>query len=364
MSEKRLLIIFGASGNLSQYKLLPVILNDKLYKDGKIVLFSRHPPCEKLVEKIKLESNNQLQIEVNDYSDTTRVLEILEGHDNPAIYLALPSKIHIYIMKTLDSLNIKMSIYVEKPHFMSAEEVKIAQNFKNLSMFLIDHFLLKKTLILWKCLPKKFRENLINIDEIENIRAAATETISAENRISFDLDGILRDMIISHLFALYKTVLPNGNLETLKVKKEVLKGQYENYEFKGSQTPTLSYIILESEKNFDVELFAGKSLSKKTTFFDIKMKSGTLSLQFAPETDILFNGKSVIDKQTYESYFKEFHSLEGYNLLLYSIIHRKTIPTFPIESLLYGYKVENDLKNLNTEMIVYKKGVDIFEQMK
>lgn len=354
--RKRLVVIFGATGNLCQKKLLPVILEDKLYLNAQIVLYSRHPLSEEALVFIKKEAGEKIDIQVSNYSNRKKLLSILADHRDPAIYLALPSKVHISVLETLNSLKRDISVFLEKPHFVSIDEVQMAQKFKHLSIFLIDHFLLKKTLLLWKSLPKAKREDFIKVNEIKNVKLMALEKVTAEQRFSFDMDGILRDMIISHLFALYKEILPDGNLESLKLKKEVTKAQYIDYEFHKSRTPTFSYFILKSPKNFDVEFISGKALYEKVTKIEIKMTSGTLLLNFSPQTEITFNGQSIIDSKTLQKYSERFFSLEGYNLLFYSIINRRKVPLFPIDTLLFGYNIEKEIITLNTEMVFYKKG--------
>lgn len=356
IKEKRLLIIFGASGNLCQKKLLPVILEEKLYLNAQIVLYSRHPLSEVSVEYIEKEAAGKIVVQISNYSNRKRLLETLGNHQDPAIYLALPSKTHMSVLETLNSLKRHMSVYLEKPHFVSIDEVKMAEKFQNLSISLIDHFLLKKTLLLWKSFPQSKREKFLNLKGIQKVKLMALEKVTAEQRYSFDIDGIVRDMIISHLFALYKEILPNGNLESLRLKQEVAKAQYIDYEFEKSKTPTFSYFILESPQNFDIEFISGKALSEKTTQIEIKMTSGTLLFQFSPETEIIFNGQSIIDSKTLQKYSEDFSSLEGYNLLFHSIINRKKVPLFPIQTLLFGYNIEKQINELNTEMVYYKKG--------
>merc|ERR1712176_1221226 len=115
----------------------------------------------------------------------------------------------------------------------------------------------------------------------------ALEKISGQGRYAFDKDGIIKDMIASHLYNLYTSI--TGDLEEFEKIEEKYCGQYDGYEFENSNTKTLSYIKCTSKKGYVVHFIAGKSLASKQTIIEIKFQNNKkLQICIYPKKEIIF----------------------------------------------------------------------------
>lgn len=358
-SSRRLLMIIGASGNLSQNKLIPIIIEKKLYLDAEIVLYSRHFPETDIFKKVRSLEDGNIRIVQRDYTDKEKMLEILDDKVDPIVYFALPSRVHLQTLKILEALDKKILVLIDKPHFTSFEDVQEAIKLKNITTYLIDHFILKKTILLWELLPKEMKEKLLVADKIKRFKCISTESITAQNRISFNNDGIIKDMITSHQFALYDILLPEKGIENLKPRPKKLLGQYEDYEFENSSTVTFSHLVFDSSFGHQVDFIAGKALSEKKTSIEIVMETGTLELQIFPETKIFFNKEPVDDSDAQKKLLEKYNSHQDYSLILYSALKNKSIPTIPIKSVLFRYKIEDEIEKANNPIFIYKKGEEL-----
>ncbi len=250
LCDPSILVIFGASGNLTKRKLMPALFN--LYTKGyipegsKIVGLSRsytdHFNFRNEMKKAIQEFGADDQKGNLDWEEFSKLLHYISadfGDDNSyenlnneilklessgetcgnrLFYLATPPQFFNVIIDNLGKhgLNHPLNegcwtrIVVEKPfghNLESAQKLdkKIGKVFKENQIYRIDHYLGKETVqnLLVFRFGNSIFEPIWNRNYIDHVQITAAETIGLEDRADYyDKAGALRDMVPNHLFQL------------------------------------------------------------------------------------------------------------------------------------------------------------------
>ncbi len=301
-SEPSLIIIFGASGNLTKRKLMPALYN--LFCNGfipegsKIVGVSRSFADDNnfrdtmkeaiYTSGIKNEKNNFYEILYhiksefqgeNSYNHLKNEIERLEKSGktcgNRIYYLATPPEYFSTIIENLGKIGMNRPksgtcwtrIIIEKPFGRDLESAKqlniqIGQTFKEDQIYRIDHYLGKETVqnLLVFRFGNSIFEPIWNRNYIDHIQITAAETIGIEGRGNYyDKAGALRDMVPNHLFQLLALIAmePPVTFEADVVREEkvqvlkaippfsgesicnsIVRGQYGNGRIEGKEVPS------------------------------------------------------------------------------------------------------------------------------
>ncbi|TWP28162.1 glucose-6-phosphate dehydrogenase [Apibacter muscae] len=267
----QILIIFGASGDLTYRKLIPAIFD--LYKQNSlpekfsVLGVSRTPFTddsfrEKMKEGIlkfsglKPENEDELNkfcnilhylpintAESKDYSQLTLRLKEIDKNENTQgnyiFYLSTPPSLYGVIPKYLaaEGLNIENNcfrrIIIEKPFgtdLKSAIELNsiLKEDYKEEQIYRIDHYLGKETVqnLLVTRFANGIYEPLWNRNYIHHVEITAAESIGIENRGGYyDHSGALRDMVQNHLMQLLALVAmePPMSIDATSIRNEKLK---------------------------------------------------------------------------------------------------------------------------------------------
>ncbi|MFT6834007.1 MAG: glucose-6-phosphate 1-dehydrogenase [Francisellaceae bacterium] len=266
--ENHIIIIFGASGDLSKRKLIPAIYS--LFKQG--LLSEKHLVLGVSRTKYTDETyqNNMQEVLLNEFSDQTESIndfckllryqsidtskaseykivkdrlhtlcdEAKIAH-NFLFYLSTPPNLYFVIPKYLaeNGLNKEINgfkrIIIEKPFGHDLDSAKrlnkhLLEHYNESQLYRIDHYLGKETvqnLMVFRFANSIF-EPLWNANHIENIQISAAEKIGIEGRGGYyEKSGVIRDMIQNHLLQLLGIVAmePPATMDAYSVRNETLK---------------------------------------------------------------------------------------------------------------------------------------------
>lgn len=343
------MIIFGATGDLTQRKLLPALWNGFRHQritNTKIIGVGRKEWNNDIFKKLakewcgKSQSEKWAEFEKNlcyhkmDFNDdrgyTSLASEVAQC-TNVVYFLATPPDAFPVIAKHVSKIKTSGSsrLVVEKPfgkNLKTAEKLnQQVKKYFNDEVYRIDHYLGKN--IIRNILTLRFSNEVFkavwNKKHIDHVEISHTESIGVEKRANYyDETGAVRDMLQSHLLqmlALIAMEKPHGtdSLSVYKKKKEILKsliapnkedialGQYEGYTTdiaKHSNTETFVALKLNLKhpqwKGVPFYLIHGKRLEKRLTRIVIKFKqpgfasdevADTLSIIIEPEERITFS---------------------------------------------------------------------------
>ena len=252
-TENHMLIIFGASGDLTARKLIPALFDlyrgNFLPQNFAILGTSRSDLTdeefrEKVVtaspflQKYKEEQSNSLdefakmlyyQDIGGDYGSSysglkKRIADLnneLGTENNFIFYLSTPPNIYELIAKNLSEQSLAddtdgwKRIIVEKPFGYSlktAQELNrgLQQYFKETQIFRIDHYLGKETVqnLLVTRFANSIFEPLWNRNYIHHVEITNAESVGVEKRGGYyDKSGALRDMFQNHLLQIVSLVV-------------------------------------------------------------------------------------------------------------------------------------------------------------
>lgn len=250
----QILIIFGASGDLTARKLIPALFN--LHKGGylpenfvilgvsrsnltdgefrkKVVFESKY-----LKEKLKGEEEELITLFADkifyqdlgmdydtDYTEINHRISDLNsklGTDyNYIFYFSTPPNLYETIVKNLSEQGLSNEsegwkrLIVEKPFGYSLETAKnlnkgLQQYFKESQIYRIDHYLGKETVqnLLVTRFANSIFEPLWNRNYIQHVEITNAETVGVEKRGGYyDKSGALRDMFQNHLLQIVSLVV-------------------------------------------------------------------------------------------------------------------------------------------------------------
>ena len=250
--EPCVMVIFGATGDLTHRKLLPALydlaVEQPLPAGFSVVGFARRPYSDEQFREQALESINQhsrqkpanpqvwegfasgihyLQSDFHDIKGYERLNELLNTLDqqrgtsgNRIFYLSTPPSHYPEIIHSLGVAGMNKSrkgwtrIIIEKPFghdLASARELnrQVARVFKEDQVYRIDHYLGKETVqnILVFRLANGIFEPVWNRRYVDHVQITVAENIGIEGRGAyFEEAGILRDMVQNHVLQLLALV--------------------------------------------------------------------------------------------------------------------------------------------------------------
>lgn len=253
-TANQILIIFGASGDLTARKLIPALFD--LHKGGYlpenfVVLgvsrsnltdgeFRKKVVFESKYVKAKLKREEEESITMftdkifyqdlgsdydTDYTEINHRIADLNSKfgtdDNYIFYLSTPPNLYETIAKNLSKQGLSNEsegwkrLIVEKPFGYSLETAKnlnkgLQQYFKESQIYRIDHYLGKETVqnLLVTRFSNSIFEPLWNRNYIQHVEITNAETVGVEKRGGYyDKSGALRDMFQNHLLQIVSLVV-------------------------------------------------------------------------------------------------------------------------------------------------------------
>ncbi len=269
-SQSQLLVIFGASGDLTMRKLIPALfdmfLRELLPKDFAVLgasrtLYSDEEFREKQLVHLreiagtpeeKLDRFKNLlfycAIDTNSSQEYSRLKEKIQTlqtafpvPDRVIYYLATPPEMYMKIPRFLYENNMHTTstpggwrrIIIEKPfgeNLASAQELnaELKNIFPEENIYRIDHYLGKETV--QNLLVLRFANNIFeplwNRTYIDSVEIIAYEELGIENRGKYyDHSGALRDMVQNHLMELmaFTAMEPPAVIQPEPMRDEIVK---------------------------------------------------------------------------------------------------------------------------------------------
>src|SRR6202050_5170251 len=271
-SQPCAIVLFGASGDLAQRKLLPALwdlaYHACLAPRFRLVGFARTKMSDEEFrrktddalskakapgtgDKKRTDFLEHLHYFAGDYNDpeafrglAKRLDELdVEGQlgSNRLFYLATPPEVYLEIIEQLGKAGLNRPksdkswtrVIIEKPFGRDQASArglneKVLSVFDESQVYRIDHYLGKETVqnLLVFRFGNGIFEPLWNRRYVDQIQITAAETLGVEHRAAFyETAGALRDMIQSHVLQLTSLVAvePPATFEATAVRNEKLK---------------------------------------------------------------------------------------------------------------------------------------------
>ena len=261
--SSQVLVIFGASGDLTKRKLIPALYDlyiRKLLPKKFAVLGAARTPLsdddfrKRVSEFLPAQENTEPFREMLFYQQVSnesaedfmplknRLSEISKNLQIPAnyiFYLSTPPVLYSVIPQFLDEIGLSKSaryfrrLIIEKPFgtdLNSAKElnIKLLNYFDEDQIYRIDHYLGKETVqnMLVTRFANGIFEPLWNHKYIERIEITSAESLGVEGRGGYyDNSGALRDMLQNHLMQLvgFVAMEPPVVIEANAIRNEIIK---------------------------------------------------------------------------------------------------------------------------------------------
>ncbi len=266
-SESHILVIFGASGDLTKRKLIPALYElhtqELLPEEFAVLGVSRTELSdlsfrEKMIEFLpdKLQNKKDVDaflkhlyyqpISTSDSADypilKSRLEELgraLSIPENYIYYLSTPPNLYQVIPQNLSEVGLNDSskgfkrLIIEKPFgtdLKSAQDLNknLLNYFQENQLYRIDHYLGKETVqnMLVTRFSNGIFEPIWNHNFVHHIEITSAETLGVEDRGGYyDHSGAMRDMVQNHLMQLVGMVAmePPVVIEADAIRNEILK---------------------------------------------------------------------------------------------------------------------------------------------
>lgn len=270
--ESQILVIFGASGDLTHRKLMPSLfelferkllpekflivgvartrqnteefrksLHQSMLQNGKTCATDNPHLLSEFLRSVYYIVCDTTRSEA--YEALFREIEQLRNaagiDDNLLFYLATPPVMYPVIPPFIEARHQNRStkgwrrIIIEKPYGSNEAEARTLDRllcaiFPEREIYRIDHFLGKETVqnILVLRFANSIWEPLWNRNYIDHIEITATETLGVEQRgLYYDSAGALRDMVQSHLLQIMAFIAmePPATFEPEAIRDEIAK---------------------------------------------------------------------------------------------------------------------------------------------
>jgi glucose-6-phosphate 1-dehydrogenase len=293
VADPSMMVIFGATGDLSGRKLLPALYNlakqrllpagfavvgaaiDDLTDDGfrkhaadVITKFSRTQPVDPAILQTFLDSVFYVKVDFSKLDDFKALQRKVDELDharhiggNRVYYCATPPPTYETITEQLKDAGLTKSegfhrIVVEKPFgsdLKSARELTqvLQRVFQEDSVFRIDHYLGKETVqnILAFRFANSLFEPIWNSNLIDSVQITAAEEIGVEMRGAYyDRAGALRDIVQNHALQLVAlvameppiafdaTAVRDEKVKVLRAIRPILDGEVATSTVRGQYT--------------------------------------------------------------------------------------------------------------------------------
>jgi glucose-6-phosphate 1-dehydrogenase len=264
------LTIFGASGDLTQRKIIPALYRldrDKLFPEDFLILGAARTEMNNsafralmhdAVKKAFPEDFDQsswkkfsqrLYYAQIDYDKSgpfkrlkKKIVSLEKKHEtrgNRIFYLAIPPLVYGPVISNIGSAGLSQSdkgythIVIEKPIGRDLESAGklntvLQSSFNEKQIYRMDHYLAKETVqnILMFRFANSIFEPLWNRRYIDHIQITVAETLGVEHRSGYyEKAGVLRDMFQNHLFQLLTLTAmePPSVFEAERVRDEKVK---------------------------------------------------------------------------------------------------------------------------------------------
>ncbi|HEX5367495.1 MAG TPA: glucose-6-phosphate dehydrogenase [Acidimicrobiales bacterium] len=297
------IVLFGATGDLAQRKLLPGLLHLSvagLVPECRIVgtsLDDLDDDAFRDLARRSCEKFSSREISDQQWATYAEKLQFVPQQAGPAglaaavraaeeelgsdvrrlHYLSVPPSAAVEVVHILDEAGLveRSRIIMEKPFgtdLASAVELneQLHEVFDERQIFRIDHFLGKEAAL--NILAFRFANGLFepiwNRVHIDHVQIDVPETLSIGNRIGFyEKTGAYRDMVVTHLFQVlaFMAMEPPSELAPLAISEEknkvfrsmqpidprdVVRGQYQGYRDEPGVDPhseTETFVALRAE---------------------------------------------------------------------------------------------------------------------
>lgn len=268
--DNQLLVIFGASGDLTKRKLIPALfalhnqqllptrfailgvgrtpLSDEAFRDSMVAAL--HQPDGNEAASAAISSFtpmlHYLSIETSDAAAYLQVRERMSELEtafstggNAIFYLATPPDLSEIIARNLSQHGMNHTetgwrrIIVEKPFGFNLQTARhlnsqLLSCFSEEQIYRIDHYLGKETVqnVMVTRFSNGIFEPLWNRNYVHHVEVTSAESLGVEGRGGYyDRSGALRDMVQNHLLQLVSLVAmePPTEIHSRSIRNETLK---------------------------------------------------------------------------------------------------------------------------------------------